>query len=315
MKGDGEAHPMLSPDDEFADFETWDKGSFGAEVKTPDMLPREYAREAYKRGLLYDAKLGANPFKFGVVGSTDAHTGISTAEEDNYFGKVTMLEPTADPIRFEEVVAGRPAPQEAKQYARQISAAVLAAVWARENTRQAIWDAMSRKETFATTGTRIRVRVFGGFNFTADDQDRSDFATYGYSNGVAMGGDLQASETAPTFLVRAIRDPDHANLDRIQMIKGWVDGDGNTQDRVYDLVVSDGREIGPDGRCRIPVGNTVNVEDATYTNAIGAAALQGFWRHPDFDPRQRVFYYVRVIEIPTPRWTTFDAKIFGVKRS
>ena len=195
MKGDGEAHPALSPDDEFADFETWDKASFGPVPKTPDMLPREYAREAYKRGLAYEAKLGTNPFKFGMVGSTDAHTSLSTTEENNFFGKVVPLEPSADPIRFEEVIAGRPAPKGYQIYARQTSAAGLAAVWARENTREALWDAMKRKEVYATTGTRLLVRVFAGWDFSEADLDRSDFAKHGYDNGVPMGGDLK---TAPS---------------------------------------------------------------------------------------------------------------------
>jgi hypothetical protein len=313
MKGDGESHPSLSPNDEFADYEVWDKGSFGSQAKTPDMLPREYAREALKRGLAYKEKLGVNPFKFGVIGSTDSHTALSTAEEDNYFGKVTLLEPSADPIRFEEVIAGRPAPEGHQIYARQIGSAGLAAVWARENTREALWDAMARKEVFATTGTRIRVRVFGGFGFTEDDLYRSDFAKHGYEKGVPMGGDLKEADKAPTFLVRAIRDPDGANLDRVQMVKGWMDADGKTYEKVFDLAVSDGREIAADGRCKTPVGNTVNVKEATYTNAIGEAALQAFWTDPDFDPKQQAFYYVRVIEIPTPRWTTIDAKVFGVE--
>jgi len=314
MKGDGEAHPMFSPDDEFADYETWDKGSFGPQPKTKEMLPKEYAREALKRGLVYESKLGVNPFKFGVIGSTDSHTALSTAEEDNYFGKVTPLEPTADPIRFDEVVAGRPAPDENKQYARQIASAGLAAVWARENTREALWDAMARKEVFATTGSRIRVRVFGGFDFKQGDLFRSDFAKHGYDNGVPMGGDLKHSDKAPSFLVRAIRDPDGANLDRIQMIKGWLDTEGKTQEKVYDIAVSDDRQIDADGRCKQPVGNTVNIKEASYTNAIGAAGLQAYWSDPNFVPAEKAFYYVRVIEIPTPRWTTIDAKVFGVKR-
>jgi len=312
MKGDGEAHPMFSPDDEFADYETWDKGSFGPQPKTREMLPKEYAREALKRGLAYEKELGANPFKFGVIGSTDSHTALSTAEEDNYFGKITLLEPTADPIRFDEVVAGRPAPEGHQSYARNIASAGLAAVWARENTREALWDAMARKEVFATTGTRIRVRVFGGFDFTEKDLYRSDFAKNGYARGVPMGGDLQRSDHAPSFLVRALRDPDGANLDRLQIIKGWLDRDGKTHERVYDLAVSGERTIGQDGRCNTPVGNTVNVEEASYDNSIGAVALHAHWTDPDFDPSLKAFYYVRVIEIPTPRWTTIDAKVFGV---
>jgi len=313
MKGDGESHPMLSPKDEFADYEVWDGGSFGPQPKTKEMLPREYAREAWKRGLAYEKELGANPFKFGVIGSTDSHTALSTAEEDNYFGKVTLLEPSADPVRFEEVVAGRPAPQGHQSYASQIASAGLAAVWARENTREAIWDAMARKEVFATTGTRIRVRVFGGFDFSDKDLVRSDFAKNGYDKGVPMGGDLEKSDKAPSFLVRAVRDPDGANLDRLQMIKGWMDADGRTHEKVYDLAVSGNRTIGADGRCKEPVGNTVDIKEASYDNSIGTPALQAHWIDPDFDPAQKAFYYVRVIEIPTPRWTTIDAKVFGVK--
>jgi hypothetical protein len=314
MKGDGESHPLLSPNDEFANFEVWDKGSFGAEPKTPDMLPREYAREAFKRGLAYEKRLGTNPFKFGVVGSTDAHTALSTAAEDNYFGKVTLLEPSADPIRFDEVIAGRPAPPGHQMYARQISASGIAAVWARENTREALWDAMARKEVFATTGTRMRVRVFGGFDYTADDLVRSDFAKYGYDHGVPMGGDMKAAAKGktPTFLIRAVRDPDGANLDRIQVVKGWLDAEGKTHEQVYDVAWSGDRKPGADGKLPA-VGNTVNVADASYTNAIGAPFLSAYWKDPEFDPRQRAFYYVRVLEIPTPRWTTHDAKIFGVK--
>jgi hypothetical protein len=316
MKGDGEAHPSLSPSDEFADFETWDKGQLGPEPKTPEMLPREYAREALKRGLLYEASLGMNPWKFGLVGSTDAHTSLATTTEDNFFGKVAAVEPTADPIRFEETVGGIGGPLEVQQYARQTSASGLAAVWARENTREAIWDAMARKEVYATTGTRIRIRVFGGFDFQPRDLHRSDLARYGYENGVPMGGDLLRApgNSAPTFLVQALRDPDGANLDRLQIIKGWVNADGELNERIWDVAVSDGREISEDGRCRTPVGNTVNVAQATYSNEIGAAVLAAAWRDPEFDSSQRAFYYVRAIEIPTPRWTTYDAAIFGVER-
>jgi len=313
MKGDGEAHPSLSPNDEFADFETWDRGSFGPNPKTPDMLPKEYAREAYKRGLAYEAKLGANPFKFGMVGSTDAHTGLSTTDEDNFFGKVAGLEPSADPVRFEEVIAGRPAPKGHQIYARQTSASGLAAVWARENTREALWDAMARKEVYATTGTRLLVRVFGGYDFTARDLTRSDFAEQGYARGVPMGGDLKTAPSGrtPSFLVRALRDVDGANLDRIQIVKGWLDAAGRTHEQVYDVAWSGDRKRGADGK--LPsVGNTVNVREATYENSIGAPLLSAYWKDPAFDPAQRAFYYVRVLEIPTPRWTTYDAKFFGV---
>jgi hypothetical protein len=315
MKGDSETHPALSPNDEFAAYERWDKASFGPTLHTPDMLPREYVRETYKRGLAYEAKLGANPFKFGIVGSTDAHTGLSTTEENNFFGKVSILEPSADPIRFEEVIAGRTAPKGQQIYARQTTAAGLAAVWSRENTREALWDALARKEVYATTGTRMVVRVFGGFDFAEKDLNRSDFAGHGYARGVPMGGDLKRAPTGktPTFLTRVMRDPDGANLDRMQMIKGWLDKDGKTQEKVYEVAWSspETRKPGANGKLP-PVGNTVNVQEASYDNSIGAPYLAGFWQDPDFDPQERAFYYVRVLEIPTPRWTTFDAKVFGV---
>ncbi len=315
MKGDGEAHPFLSPDDEFADFETWDSASFGAEPKTKEMLPNEYAREALKRGLAHEAKLGTNPFKFGLVGSTDTHTSLSTTTEDNFFGKVTQLEPTADPVRFEEVIAGRLGDESIHIQARRTSASGLTGVWARTNTREEIFDALARKEVFATTGTRLKVRVFAGFEFLESDLDRSDFAEHGYDRGVPMGGDLVSAPSGkkPTLLIRAIRDADGANLDRVQVIKGWLDAEGKTHERIYDVVVSDGREIGADGRCKTPVGNTVDIKEATYTNAIGDPFLQTFWEDPNFDPAERAFYYVRVLEIPTPRWTTYDAKFFGVE--
>ena len=316
IKGDGEAHPMLSPTDEFADYYTWDVGSFGEQPKTPDMLPREYARAAWKRGMAYESKLGVNPFKFGVVGSTDSHTGLSTAQEDNFFGKVTLVEPTADPIRFEEQITGRFTPDDPSddQIVSDGLAAGIAAVWARENTREALWDAMKRKETFATTGTRMRVRVFAGWDFTEADMVRSDFAAHGYANGVPMGGDLADApeKAAPKLMIRALRDPDGANLDRIHVVKGWTTPGGEPQEKVYDVAWSGDRAPGDDGKLP-PVGNTVDIENATYTNAIGEPFLQAFWQDPDFDPAQRAFYYVRVLEIPTPSWLAYDSAFFGVE--
>ncbi|RYH07185.1 DUF3604 domain-containing protein [Tropicimonas sp. IMCC6043] len=313
MKGDGEAHPMLSPEDAFADYGTWDTGSFGPELKTPEMLPREYAREALKRGLAYEDALGANPFKFGMIGSTDSHTALATTTEDNFFGKVSMVEPTADPVRFEEQITGRATPDDPSDdiVHAQALAAGLAAVWARENTRESIWDAFARKEVFATTGTRIRVRVFAGTDFVAEDLERSDFAAHGYKAGVPMGGDLSGLSDAPKLLIRALRDPDGANLDRVQVVKGWVDANGETQERVYDVACSDGRAI-VEGECDGPVGNTVDIASATYSNSIGEPFLEAFWVDPEFDPTLRAFYYVRVLEIPTPRWTTYDAAYFGI---
>ena len=313
MKGDGETHPSLSPNDEFANFERWDKGQLGPAPKKPDQIPREYTREALKRGLAYESRLGVNPWKFGLIGSSDSHTALATVQEDQFFGKVVAVEPSADPARFAEKVGGIGGPPEAAQYHRQASASGLAAVWSRENTREALWDSMARKEVYATTGTRLVVRVFGGYGFTAPDLDRSDFAEHGYRRGVPMGGDLRDAPAGkgPAFLIRAQRDPDGANLDRVQVIKGWLDASGRTHEKVYDVAWSGSRKPSADGKLPA-VGNTVNVAEASYTNAIGAPYLQAYWKDPAFDATQRAFYYVRVLEIPTPRWTTIDAKIFHV---
>ncbi len=316
IKGDGEAHPSLSPTDEFADFETWDRGSFAA-AKESGMIPREYAREAFKRGLQYEEKLGANPFKFGLIGSSDSHTGLATTTEDNFFGKIADLEPSGEAFRFDGMITGYLPDPKGRDYAiyhHQASASGLAAVWARDNTREAIWDAMKRKEVYATTGTRLRVRVFGGWDFKPDEVDRWDFAKQGYARGVPMGGDLRNAPrgSAPIMMIRALRDPDGANLDRIQIIKGWLDNKGVTHEKIYDVVWSDDREIGANGKLS-PVGNTVNVKEASFTNSIGDPMLFAWWKDPDFDRVQRAFYYVRVLEIPTPRWTVYDAKFFGVK--
>lgn len=315
MKGDSETHPALSPTDEFANFERWDTASFGPTPHTPAMLPHEYVREALKRGLAFDARIGANPFKFGMVGSTDSHTSLSTTAENNFFGKATMVEPTGDPIRFQEVIAGRMLPPSQQIHHYRASASGLAAVWARSNTREDVWDALNRKEVYATTGTRIRLRVFGGFNFERSDLDRSNFAEVGYARGVPMGGDLYAAASgrAPSLLIRALRDPDGANLDRIQVIKGWLDARGQTHERVFDVAWSGNRKRGANGKLSA-IGNTVDINNATYNNSIGVPILQAFWTDPEFKPAERAFYYVRVLEIPTPRWTTIDAKVFGVRR-
>jgi len=317
MKGDGEAHPSLSPNDEFADYGTWDKGSFGPEPKTPDMLPREYAREAYKRGLEYEARLGANPFKFGMIGSTDSHTSLATYEENNYFGKAPAGEPSAEPERFQEMITGyaqKPGGPDVTIRHLQTLASGLAAVWATDNTREALWDALNRKEVYATTGTRMTVRVFAGWDFAPGELQRPDFAKTGYLRGVPMGGDLHDAPQgkAPTFMVRALRDVDGANLDRIQMVKGWLDGKGEVHEQVYDVLCSDDRAVNDAYHCDKLAGNTVDIERATYTNSIGDALMMGYWKDPAFDPKQRAFYYVRVLEIPTPRWTTYDAAFFGV---
>ena len=310
MKGDGEAHPFLSPNDEFADFGTWDKGNLNLSVlKTDDMLAGEYAREGLKRGLQLEAELGTNPFKFGMVGATDSHTGLSTADDDNNFGKTSAMEPNPDRMthpfaRFGDVAI----------MGWETLASGYQAVWATENTRVAIFDAMERKETYATTGPRMLVRFFGGWDFEAADATTRQPAAIGYSKGVPMGGDLRSAPPgkSPSFLVAALKDPIGANLDRVQVIKGWMDSGGELHERIYDVAVSDGRQIGPDGRTRTPVGNTVDVANASWTNTIGDTELITVWVDPDFDPNERAFYYVRVLEIPTPRWTAYDAKYFGL---
>lgn len=314
-KGDGEAHPMLSPNDEFADYYTWDKGDFGLNPKEPEMLPHEYARSALQLGLQLEDQLGVNPFKFGMIGSTDIHTSLSTTREENFFGKFVGAEPASED-RYSDPVSEDLRPDgdgSLDVFAWESTASGLAAVWAEENTRAAIWDAMARKEVYATTGTRIRVRVFAGWDFEANEVQRPDFARAGYQRGVPMGGDLSAAPEgmAPRFMVRALRDPDGANLDRIQIIKGWLDTRGELQERIYDIAVSDDRKIGEDGHATTPVGSTVNVEKATYTNTIGNALLGAYWEDPDFDPSLRAVYYVRVLEIPTPTWIAYDAQVFG----
>jgi hypothetical protein len=313
IKGDGETHPYLSPDDEFADFERWDVGNLdGSAPKKKEMLRFEYARSALLTGLEVEAKVGVNPYNFGFNGTTDSHTGLASSAEDNYFGKFAGSEPRADRAEGEVIPAADPA---LRIITAQESASGLTGVWARENTRAEIFDALKRKEVYATTGTRMRVRFFAGWDFKPGDELVADFAGLGYTHGVPMGGRLHAPPkgAAPTFIVRAMRDPDWANLDRIQIIKGWIDADGKARERIYDVAVSDGRKIGADGRARTPVGTTVNVSNASFTNTIGAAVLAAHWRDPDFDPNERAFYYVRVLEIPTPRWTTYDAARFKVK--
>jgi hypothetical protein len=311
MKGDSEAHPLLSPEDEFADFETWDVSNVAGTPKEDWMLEHEYARPALKLGMRLEQELGANPFKFGMIGGSDTHTSLSTTREENYFGKLPHLEPS--PERSGEVMLRHPKTDATLVSAWETGASGLAAVWAQENTREAIFDAMVRKEVYATTGTRISVRVFAGWDFDEASVERPDFAAHGYRHGVPMGGELNRAPSgkSPVLIVQALRDADGANLDRVQVIKGWVDQDGETHERVFDIAVSDGRSIGPDGRCHTSVGNTVNIGEASYTNTIGEAQFMAQWRDPTFDPEQRAFYYVRVLEIPTPRWTAYDAKHFG----
>jgi len=309
MKGDGEAHPFLSPNDEFADYETWDKGNLNLSVdKTPKMLRYEYARSALKLGLEIEQRTGVNPYQFGIIGSSDAHTGLAALAEDNYFGKLPHVEPSehrtsAVAVKFE-----------GKAYmAAEFAASGYAAVWATENTREAIFDAMRRRETYATTGPRMVVRLFGGWDFEKKDALTRRPAIEGYRRGVPMGGELSNAPRgkSPTFLVAALKDPIGANLDRYQIVKGWLDDKGETHERVYDVAWSGNREFDGKGKL-LAVGNTVDVANATYSNTIGATELIAVWKDPDFDPDQRAFYYGRVIEIPTPRWTAYDAKHYGL---
>lgn len=310
-KGTGESHPLLSPNDEFAAFEIWDKGNLdGSVAKKPEMLEFEYVRSAYKNGLKLERQLGTNPYKFGLVSGSDAHTGLTAMEEDSFFGKTVPQEPS--PRRIGSTFIDNQATG-VKVMDWEVGSSGYAAVWAKENTRTSIWDAMQRKETYSTTGSRMIVRFFGGWDFEAKDADNRLPAQIGYSKGVPMGGDLQAAPAgkAPTFLVAALKDPVGANLDRYQIVKGWLDKDSNVHEKVYDVVWSGDRKPGADGK--LPsVGSTVDVANAAWTNTIGAPELIAVWTDPDFDPSRPSFYYGRVIEIPTPRWTAYDAKRYGV---
>ena len=309
IKGDGEAHPFLSPDDEFADYGNWDVGNLDLSVaKTDEMLAGEYAREALKNGLVLEERFGTNPYKFALQGASDAHNSIPVTSEDNFFGKHAGYEPSAERLQhpFMETENGELA-------SWQQVASGLTAVWANENTRASIFDAMDRKEVYATTGPRMAVRFFGGWSFEEKDQYTRSPAVTGYAKGVPMGGDLTNAPEggSPSFLVAALRDPIGANLDRVQIIKGWLDADGNTHEKVYDVAWSDDRQV--DGNGKLPaVGNTVDVATASWTNTIGAAELITVWTDPDFDADERAFYYARVLEIPTPPWYLYDALKYGV---
>ncbi len=316
IKGDGESHPLLSPNDEFADFGTWDKGNMGGfdgnVQKHPDDLRREYARPALLLGLEIGARLGANPFRFGMIGSTDSHTSLSTAREENFWGKMGRLEPSG--MRYQRFMMESKSSPELSYYSWEQVASGYAAVWATANTRAAIFDAMRRREVYATTGPRIRLRVFAGWDFETADLARPDVVDVGYARGVPMGGELSGEPNgrSPTLLVMALKDPDGPNLDRVQIIKGWQDRDGQLKQQIYDVALADGRQPGPDGR--VPdVGSTVDVATATYRNSIGDARLAAAWTDPDFNGGEAAFYYVRVIQIPSPRWTAYDAAYFGVQ--
>ena len=315
-KGNSETHPLISPNDEFADFGIagWEYGNLTLEDKplSREMMPTNYLRSGLLQGLKYEKTLGVNPFMFGFIGGTDVHNSLSSVEENNFFGKHVNQEPSN--IRWEHVSKqgfGK------TRYTYQYTAAGYAAVWATENTRAALWDAMMRKEVYATSGTRMTVRLFGGWDFSAEDAAATDLPAVGYTKGVPMGGVMPkatAGNKAPNFLVAAMKDPLSGNLDRIQIVKGWTDKDNNAHEKIYNVTWSDAssRKLGANGELP-PVGNTVDVATASWTNDIGAEGLTGVWIDPDFDPTQRAFYYARAIEIPTPRWTAYDAMRFNIK--
>ena len=309
VKGDSEAHPTLSPDDEFADFENWDWDNIGRNAAKEDwMLAHEYARGALKLGLAHQANLGVNPFKFGMIGSSDGHNTFSTVQEDNFFGKFPESEPSVARM-YNAMAADR-------LWANwHIVASGYAAIWARDNTRKSLFDAMKRREVYATTGSRISVRFFAGWEYEAADLDQPAWLDTAYGKGVPMGGDLAHAPEggSPTFLLTAARDPDGANLDRVQIVKGWRDAAGNLHEKVHDIAWSGERAPDPETGKVGPVGSTIDIKTATFDNSIGDKALAGYWRDPDFDPAEPAFYYARVIEIPTPRWTAYDAVWFNLE--
>lgn len=310
IKGDSESHPFLSPNDEFADFGDagWELGNLTLEgKKTPDMLAGDYVREALKRGLAIEQKTGVNPYKLGMIGSTDSHTSLATADENNFFGKHSGNEPSKD-----RVWQGQNLGRNAGRVGWHYLAGGYAAVWAKANTRGAIFDAMAKREVYATTGPRMVVRIFGGWDFSEADWT-GNWVKAGYARGVPMGSDLKPGKGAPKFIISALKDPKGANLDRVQMVKGWVDASGKLHEKIFNVVWSDPARRKLVGEKLLPVGDTVDLKTATYKNSIGAAELRTVWADPEFDPKIRSFYYLRVMEIPTPRWPVFDAVRYGAK--
>jgi len=307
VKGSSETHPLLSDEDEFAGFELYD--TLLAQSQADSSAGGSYTRDALRTGLEMSHSEGFNPYRFGVIGSSDGHNASAPVEENNYHGKLPLLDGSAA-LRMGKAnfyPDGMPG-------GARWSAAGLAAVWAQENTRGSLYDAMRRRETYATSGPRITVRFFGGWNYAPDLVEQADWIDTAQRGGVPMGGDLPTPQgAAPSFAVWAIRDPESGNLDRIQMIKGWVDTTGKSREKVFDIAWSNERAIDAGTGKLPPVGNTVDAAKANYSNSIGAAQLATVWTDPEFDPEQEAFYYARVLEIPTPRWTTYDALKLGMK--
>ena len=306
VKGASETHPVLSTEDEFANFEIMDHG---LKRDRSTVQPQgSYIREALMKGLEYRNQQGFDPFDFGVIGSSDGHGASAPVEEDAFHGKLPLLDGTAG-IRMttSTLLPFDQAP------AAQWGSGGLAAIWAEENTRESLFDAMVRKETYATSGTRIRLRFFAGWEYPEDLFDRSDAIRTAYDNGVAMGTTLPpGSGAAPTLAVWALKDPRGANLDRIQIVKLWADQNGDGHEKIFDVAASDQRIPDSITHKVEPVGNTVDVEAATYTDSIGTGELKTVWRDPEWNPSVPARYYARVLEIPTPRWTTFDARDLGI---
>lgn len=311
IKGDSETHPLLSPEDEFADFWRWDRGNFGFAAKTEEMLASEYARSALLQGLEYEATLGVNPYQFGLMGSTDSHTGLATAEENNFFSKATPGEPGVGIGRYlQDIVQKFKGKDDVSIPSYRSAAGGLVAVWAHENTRQSIFDALRRREVYATTGPRIRLRVFAGFSFPDRSHQFPDLVATGYQYGQPMGSVLKTSEDGASLqlLISAEKDPLGAVLDRVQVVKGWQDSAGQTHEQVFDVAFAGPRMVDDRGHLAAIVST---VHGAEYDNSAGAAVLATLWQDPQFDPRQRAFYYVRVLEVPTPTWLAYDRAFYG----
>jgi hypothetical protein len=313
VKGQSETHPILSVDDEFADFDRYDQ--LLATSGDPSDPKGSYARDALRTGLEMSARSGFNPYRFGVIGSSDSHNASSSVEEDNYHGKLPLQDGTAGLRLGTSTIL-----PEGVLPTTFWGAAGLAGIWAEENTRDALFEAMRRKETYATSGPRISVRFFGGWRYDASIVDAPNRLERAYAEGVPMGStiawtdapDENDADPAPRFLVIAAKDPRGAHLDRIQIIKGWVDDGSESHEKIFDIAASPGRDIDPEAYRADPVGSSVDVADASYTNTIGAALLETLWTDPEFDPSIEAFYYARVIEIPTPTYKAYDAKALGV---